>query len=231
MRPRLLLAAASLIGLLGASPCAAQARPDAPLDLRTLFTTGPLSPGFPAKHRGSSGAPLGVIEPGERRPIFGVLFNPALFAFGRWSASAELAFLPVLSVFVEGSRILNFKVAKLPDDHDKISGYLVDVGLHLWLFGEGLRGVYLGPRTFFGSGSETDGLADGKLSGWGADLGYQWVAGVFSVNVGAGLGSAKVVVTPTDDAVQRAKLPEGLQQEVTRTFLIPLVTVGIGAAF
>ncbi|MCU0655999.1 MAG: hypothetical protein MUF64_12300 [Polyangiaceae bacterium] len=213
------------------SACAQQ---DPPLDLRYLFSRGALSPGYPRLHAGSSGQPLALAgggADGPRHTIFSVLVNPALFAFGVWAGRVELAPIPYLSVLAEYNRIQDFEVPKLRGNIH-LDGNVVDLGLHFWPMGEGAAGFYLGPRYSFGSGTDNKGLGEGSLSGWGADLGYQWVAGVFAFNLGAGLGHATARVRPSAELRARVDIPEVLRQlEATETFLRPYLTVAIGLAF
>jgi hypothetical protein len=200
---------------------------DRPVDPAQLFAApdGPLSPGYPARRPASTGPRLDVFEVEERSPILGVLFNPALFGYGKWSGRVELAPLRAVSVFVEYSRLTGLAIPKFSE---RVDGHVVEVGLHLFPMADGLRGFYLGPRYISGTGEDQGGLASGELSGWGADLGYQWVAGFFMVNVGVGIGKAKATVTPRPETADQ--LPEGDREPAERSFLVPLATVGIGLA-
>jgi hypothetical protein len=199
------------------------------LDLRALFTQpeGVLSPGYTDRHGGRTARPLSYAS-GERGPIFGLLFNPALGAFGKWSLRAELAPVPYVSVFLEGSRVIDADVPRVPEP---ISGTTYDVGLHLFPMGDGLRGFYLGPRYSRGSGHSKDGLVDGAMTGWGGDIGWQFVVSVIAINIGVGATDNEIVATPSAEAIARGLPAEGLPAEVRHQQVLPLVTAGLGLAF
>lgn len=200
---------------------------DRPVDPGRLFAApdGPLSPGYPRRRPVSTAARLDLLDPVTRSPILGVLFNPALFGYGKWSGRVELAPVKALAFFAEYSRLRGVTIPKFPE---RVDGHAIEVGLHLFPMADGLRGLYLGPRYISGTGEDQAGLASGELSGWGADLGYQWVAGFLMVNVGAGIGKAKAKVTPAPETVDQ--LPEGDREPAERSFWLPVVTVGIGLA-
>lgn len=224
------LGALFLAGALGLCPARAAAEGPPQLDPRRLFSEGVLSPGYPARHARSTARPLSLADEGGGT-ILSLQFNPALFAFGVWSARAELAPVPYVSLLGEYSRINNFEVPGFKGNL-RLDGNVLDLGLHFWPLGEGLQGPYLGPRYSFGSGKDQEGLGEGDLSGWGADLGYQWVAGVFAFNLGAGLGQATARVRPSEELRGRDEIPEELRQaEASATFLRPYLTVGMGLAF
>lgn len=221
-----------LVGLLFFSPRAAQAQgtPPEQLDLRQLFSSGVLSPGYPARHASSSGQPISHAD-GESFTVLSLQVNPALFAYGVWAARAELAPIPYVSFLFEYNRINNFDVPKFKGNIH-LDGNVFDLGVHVWFAGEGVQGPYLGPRYSFGSGKDRSGYGEGDLSGWGADLGYQWVAGLFAFNLGAGLGRATARVRPTDELRARTDIPEELKlTEASETFLRPYLTVAAGLAF
>jgi len=214
-------------------------------DLRQLFSGGALSPGYTRIHATSTARPLTLAGSGDSSKSrdgskgrgsegpthVSVQVNPALFAFGVWSLRAEIAFVPFLSILGEYSRINGFNVPKL-GNRIHLDGNLIDVGLHLWPMGDGARGFYLGPRYSSGSGDDQEGLGQGKLSGWGVDAGYQWVSGLFSFNLGAGLGKARATITPSAGLRASPDAPESLKQdETSETFLRPYVTIGLGLAF
>jgi hypothetical protein len=225
--PGALLLAASLSLL--PSPASAAEPPAPPPDLRRLFFDGVLSPGYPARHGASTARPIPLASE-DHFTVLSLLANPALFAFGVWSARVELAPIPFASVLIEYSRIRNFNVPGLKNNIH-LDGNVVDLGLHFWPLGEGARGVYLGPRYSLGSGEDRSGYGEGDLSGWGADLGYQWVAGAFAFNLGAGLGQATARVRPTEALRRREDIPDALRQaETSATFLRPYLTVGLGLA-
>jgi hypothetical protein len=200
---------------------------DRPVDPRLLFTApdGPLSPGYAQRHPASTAPRFDVMEGQGSSPRLGVLINPALFAYGKWSGRVELAPLRAISVFVEYSRLRGLTIPKFPESVD---GHVVEVGFHLFPMADGLRGLYLGPRYISGKGEDQAGLASGELSGWGGDIGYQWVAGFFLVNVGAGVARATAKVTPAPETADQ--LPEGDREPAERTFWAPVVTVGLGLA-
>jgi hypothetical protein len=225
--PGVLLLTASLV--LRPSPANATEPPAPPPDLRRLFFDGALSPGYPARHSTSTARPISLASE-DRFTVLSLLANPALFAFGVWSVRVELAPIPFASVLADYSRIRDFDVPGLKGNVH-LDGNVIDLGLHVWPLGEGARGFYLGPRYSLGSGEDRLGYGEGDLSGWGADLGYQWVAGLFAFNLGAGLGQATARVRPTEALRRREDIPDALRQaEASATFLRPYLTVGIGLA-
>lgn len=228
-------AAVAITGGLWASPAHAQGRPgEGAIDLGALFSTGVLSPGYPRQHDHSSSRPLAMGS--EARPtILTVQVNPALFAFGIWSFRAELALVPYVSVLAEYSRINDFVVPKLNEDI-RLDGNLYDLGLHLWPQGDGARGFYVGPRYSFGSGSDRSGYGQGELRGWGIDLGYQWVVGLFAFNLGLGAGPGRATIRPSDSVKNDPSIPPEIREllgdaSTTVTFPRPYITLGLGAAF
>lgn len=205
--------------------------PDAPIPLAQLFATGALSPGYPQRHATSTARPLRGSDGSATLTFLALQFNPALFAFGVWSVRGEMAFLPFMSILGEYNRLSDFTVPKL-DNRIHLDGYVVDLGLHLWPGGEGLRGFYIGPRASFGSGSDREGQGEGGLVGYGGDFGYQWVAGIFAFNLGVGVGRATVKIEPTDVLKNSPDAPESLRQaSVSETFWRPYLTVGLGFGF
>ncbi|MCS6902543.1 MAG: hypothetical protein RMJ98_22955 [Myxococcales bacterium] len=212
------------------SVSASATEPSHPLDLRRLFFDGVLSPGYPARHSTSTARPIPLASE-ESFTVLSILVNPAFFPLGVWSVRAELAPLRYISGLAEYSRIQNFDVPGLKGK-SHLDGNALDLGFHVWPQGKGVHGVYLGPRYSFGSGEDRTGYGEGDLSGWGADLGYQWVAGLFSFNLGAGLGQATARIRPTEALRTREDIPESLRQtEARATFLRPYLTVGLGLSF
>jgi hypothetical protein len=114
---------------------------DRPIDPRQLFVApgGPLSPGYPQRHPTSTAPPMDLLDGQARSPILGVLFNPALFAYGKWSGRVELAPLRAVSVFAEYSRLRGLIIPRFPE---RVDGHMVEVGLHLFPLADGLRGLY-----------------------------------------------------------------------------------------
>ncbi|RYE93283.1 MAG: hypothetical protein EOO75_04730 [Myxococcales bacterium] len=229
------MAVVATTGWLLASPAHAQERPgEGPIDLGPLFASGALSPGYPRQHERSTARPLAMGS--EARPtILTVQVNPALFAFGIWSFRAELALVPYVSVLAEYSRISNFAVPKLNEDIH-LDGNLYDLGLHVWPQGDGARGFYVGPRYSFGSGSDRSGYGQGELRGWGVDLGYQWVVGLFAFNLGLGAGPGRATITPSDAVKNDPGIPPEIrallgEARTTVNFPRPYITIALGAAF
>jgi hypothetical protein len=222
--------AVALVGLVTAVP-ARSAEPSGArvmLDVRRLFGPGgALSPVVPREESAPREAdPKGSDRDGP--PVLAVMANPALGLLGKWSARAEVAPHPSHAIFVEGSK-LNVAV---PGIDERVEGYSVDVGYHLYPMGRGLDGVYVGPRGFFGVGSTP--VAQGTLLGYGGDVGYQWVVGRLAVNVGAGAARATATVQPKPEALEgespivRAQLAGRTEQ---RSFFVPIATAGLGVAF
>ena len=187
---------------------------------------GPLSPGYPSEHAGVE-APAPALFGPERRPVGVLLANPALGMLGKLSARLEVAPAAAHAFFVEGSKL---DIA-VPGVDQRVQGYSVDLGYHLFPMGDGLRGFYIGPRGFYGAGS-TD-LARGTILGYGGDLGYQWVIGPIAINLGAGASRATATVEPEPAVLVGVPLQAraAVPARVEKTLVVPLATAGLGLAF
>jgi hypothetical protein len=165
----------------------------------------------------------------HRRTYAVASFNPALTALGKTSGRFELAPLSAHAVFGEASRL-----ALYVDDIDRaVSGTEVDLGYHLFPQGRGVYGLYLGPRYMFGSGEIPE--AQWEFTGWGADLGYQFVvANHVVLNLGAGIARVDGSVTLDDEMLDGLPADQarglGSLSTQSKSFWIPLVTVGLGIA-
>lgn len=232
---------ALLVGLL-LSPTTALGEPSSSprrgLDYRALFGApdGVLSAGYPDRHATSTARPLSFVTP-RAGPTVSVLFNPALAPLGKWSGRLELAPVRALSLFAEASFVRGLKVPRVASQLSRyVDGEMLDVGLHLFPAGKGLRGFYIGPRLSLGAGDTQDGLARGTLRGWGFDLGVQWNISALAFNLGAGLAHNDITLKRGDDAERLAaergvQIPEELGQGASRAQLLPLITAGVGFAF
>jgi hypothetical protein len=175
----------------------------------------------------STAAPLDLFAHEEAVPRVALLVNPALAPLGKWSARLEVAPLRAHALFVEASR------ARIDVGDTRVSGSEIDLGYHLFPLDRGLSGFYLGPRYLYAKG-ESD-VARGTASGFGADLGFQWVIGVFALNFGAGVARAKIVIEPKSELASAAGVPDevkaSLPSRVETTQIVPLGTFGVGVSF
>lgn len=161
------------------------------------------------------------------------IFNPALMRFGKTTGRFELAPYGPHALFLELSRLsldIEDKGYKV-----QVTGREIDVGYHLFPLSQGARGFYLGPRYVRGSG-ETEG-ASGEFTGWGGDLGYQWVVAnhlVINLGVGAMYVSGTAQLDP--EVLGDIEVPEDQESGFeslgsgSGSYLLPLVTLGIGLA-
>lgn len=213
--------------------------PPTPVDWRTLFTAGALSPRYPAQHRGSGAERLEPVDDAHN-PVLELLFNPALAFSGKTSARIEIAPFEYHAFFVEGS-LLAFDV-----NDQKVTGKSLDFGYHLFPFGHRLRGFYIGPRYLIGKGQgETTVLQTtigdvsyrvrGTMKGVGGDLGVIFVFGPLCINLGGGVGTATVVSEPDPAVPLPSNLPANVQKQiparVEQNVVIPVITAGLGLAF
>ena len=198
------------------------------MDPRALFAPGgALSPGFVETHARSTAAPLDLSDRASHGPRVAAIFNPVLAPLGKWSARLEVAPLRAHALFVEGS-IVRFSAN---DVH--VSGIELDVGYHLFPLDQGLSGFYVGPRYVHASG-ESD-VARGTVSGFGGDLGFQWVLGVVALNMGVGAAWAKIKIAPKAELLADPNVPDEVKAQlppsVDEMRAVPLATFGLGVAF
>lgn len=198
------------------------------IDPAALFAPGGvLSPGFVGAHSRSTAAPLDLYDATSHAPRVAALFNPALAPLGKWSARIEIAPLRAHALFVEAS-LVRIDVSEV-----RVTGTELDVGYHLFPFDQGLSGLYIGPRYLRATG-ESD-VARGKVSGFGGDLGFQWVLGIVAINMGIGAAYAKVTIEPKAELLASPDVPDDVKaavpSAVDTTRVVPLGTFGIGVAF
>lgn len=160
-------------------------------------------------------------------PRVALLFNPALAPLGKWSGRLEVAPLRHHALFVEVSRV------RLTVDDVRAEGWEIDVGYHLFVLGNGLAGVYIGPR--YGRGFGHTDVAQADVVGYGGDLGFQWVVGPIAFNIGLGAAYAKGVAEPRpgvlDDPSLSPEVRAEIPKRVEKSGMIPLATLGLGLAF
>jgi hypothetical protein len=103
--------------------------------------------------------------------------------------------------------------------------------------GDGLNGFYIGPRYSTGKGDTAE--ATGQYTGWGGDLGYQFViASHLVINLGLGAiyinGSAaakdSAIASYVPSGVDPANYGIDTQQTVSKSLLLPVATLGVGLA-
>ena len=165
----------------------------------------------------------------RQRTYLDLLYLPPLLPIGRWSGRIEVAPLPAHALFIEGS-LLRIEPG-VSGYAAAITGRSLDIGYHLFPAGVGLRGFYVGPRAFWGSGT-TD-LAKGTFVGYGVDGGYQWVSGHIALNFGLGAAYTKLHGGAADGIADRFKVPKQYQsliaqQSVRESYVLPLFTAGFG---
>ncbi len=191
---------------------------------------GPLSPFPPGGPPPSAPAP--TLQPvgaggGGGWPVFGAVFNPALAPLGKWTVRVEAAPVRYVSLVADGS-LLKIDFPNVPT----IEGKSIELGVHVWPGGGGLRGFYVGPRYLYGKGDSTE--ATGTLTGWGFDVGYQLVLGHFALNLGAGVETGKLALSPKGDPsvleTIDPKLVDRLARESNETRVLPVATIGLGFA-
>lgn len=207
----------------------AQTTSTSTLEPQALFSSGVLSPDYPSHHSASSGHSLQIV--GKEKPSVGILFNPGQALFSIWTLHFEFAPFRYISFPIETTVLWNTKLPNL-DKPVTLSGAALAAGLYLWPSGESMRGWYLGPRYSAGiGGTRYQGTSSiWYLSSWGADLGYQWVSGVFALNLGVGLSRATI---RTESNVQYDTAP-GEQfsiPTINKAFLLPSLSIAIGVAF
>lgn len=159
--------------------------------------------------------------------------NPALFKLGKVTGHVELAPYGPHALFLEVSRLS----LDIQDRGYSVQakGWEYDVGYHLFPLARGARGFYIGPRYVRGSGQAQG--ASGDFSGWGGDLGYQWVfANHLVFNLGAGAmyvsGSASLDPSAIDDTYLPPSGSSGFESlsSESGSYLLPLLTAGLGLA-
>jgi hypothetical protein len=197
-------------------------------DPRALFGPGGvLSPGYVDAHARSTAAPLDQLTPDRGVPRVAVLFNPALAPVGKWAGRLEVAPFRAHALFLEVSSV------RLDAGDTRVDGTEIDVGYHLFPLGDGLSGLYLGPRWMHGTG-ESD-VARGTANGWGGDVGFQWVVGPVAINFGAGVAYAHFVTEPKLEILASPDISPDVKAQIPKQVdtwqILPLATAGLGLAF
>ena len=100
--------------------------------------------------------PTGLAIFDQHRQL--ALFNPALAPLGKWTARIEAAPVRFVSLALDGS-LLKIDFPNVPTIERKS----IEIGVHVWPGGGGLRGFYVGPRHLHGNGDSNE--ATGKLTG------------------------------------------------------------------
>lgn len=224
-RPHAAALAIALASL--ASGVRADERRPAP-DPRELFAPGGvLSPGYVDAHARSTAKPLDLVTPEGRAPRVAVVFNPALAPLGKWAGRLEVAPFRAHALFVELSSV------RLDTGDTRVDGTEIDIGYHLFPLGDGLAGLYLGPRWVRGTGQSD--VARGTATGWGGDIGFQWVVGPIAINFGAGVAYAHFVIDPKLELITSPDVSPEVKAQIPKQVdtwqILPLATAGLGFAF